>query len=129
MIIDFLYLVPNVLCNFSENIIFYCVFYNRDNLQINPDIFFQIWSAMLITSNIGSGKSTIVVRNDDIFSDGDSHPPEEVEIVVRMATDNNIPQCTTETNPISAPATAPAMNGRTTLLTTTGMVISTNYNY
>lgn len=78
---------------------------------------------MLISNNIGSGKSTIVVRNDDIFSDGSSHPPEEVEVVVRMATDNNIPQCTTETNPISAPATTSTLNGRTTLLTTTGMVI------
>lgn len=81
---------------------------------------------MLISSNIGSGKSTIVVRNDDIFPDGNSHPPEEVEIVVRMATDNNIPQCTIETNPISAPATTPTLNGRTTLLTTTGMVIPYN---
>lgn len=45
---------------------------------------------MLILSNIGFGKFIIVVRNDDIFFDGDSYLFEEVEIVVRMVVDNNI---------------------------------------
>ncbi|XP_078336970.1 uncharacterized protein LOC144626568 [Crassostrea virginica] len=69
---------------------------------------FEIWGA--IVTSIKSGRSILVVQNDDVVTSGDTRPPNRVDIVVRMMTENNIPQCNSE-------ATA-MFNGRTTSLPT-----------
>jgi hypothetical protein len=40
-----------------------------------------------------------VVRNDDIFPDGDHNPPQEVEVVIRLSGENKV-HCLAETSAI-----------------------------
>lgn len=46
-----------------------------------------------------SDSSVFVVRNEDLFSDGDNNPPLEIEVVIRMPTENKV-NCLSETSAI-----------------------------
>ncbi|XP_061196701.1 uncharacterized protein LOC133204978 [Saccostrea echinata] len=64
----------------------------------------EIWSASVVTAT--SGNSVFTVRNEELFPDGSTKPPQEVEVVIRMPSENNNPHCTVDT--------APALDIRTT---------------
>ncbi|XP_056022414.1 uncharacterized protein LOC125673704 isoform X2 [Ostrea edulis] len=59
----------------------------------------EIWSASVVSGNVKSDSSVFVVRNEDLFSDGDNKPPLEIEVVIRMPTENKV-NCLSETSAI-----------------------------